>query len=154
MIVFGPPGAGKGTHAPKIESALGIPQLSTGDMLREAVAAGTEVGLKAKAVMAAGGLVSDDIVLGIIRDRIRADDCSRGYILDGMPRTLVQARAIDEMLAATGPPPPTWSTPPPSLEHSRRATRRAWGHPGAKRWSPLGQGALPVAPREGLPVGR
>jgi adenylate kinase len=102
MILFGPPGAGKGTHGPKIEDMLGIPQLSTGDMLRAAVAAKTEVGLKAAAVMKAGGLVSDDIVIGIIRDRIREADCKFGFILDGFPRTLVQAKALDKMLAEEG----------------------------------------------------
>ena len=83
-------GAGKGTHGPKIEELLDIPQLSTGDILRAAVAAKTPVGLKAKAVMKAGGLVSDDIVIGIIRDRIKDPDCRFGFILDGFPRTLVQ----------------------------------------------------------------
>mmetsp|Transcript_21931 Transcript_21931/g.47523 ORF Transcript_21931/g.47523 Transcript_21931/m.47523 type:complete len:273 (-) Transcript_21931:227-1045(-) len=102
MILFGPPGAGKGTHGPKIENMLGIPQLSTGDMLRAAVAAKTEVGLKAAAVMKAGGLVSDDIVIGIIRDRIREPDCKFGFILDGFPRTLVQAQELDKMLAEEG----------------------------------------------------
>ena len=102
MILFGPPGAGKGTHGPKIEDRLTIPQLSTGDMLRAAVAAKTEVGLKAAAVMKAGGLVSDDIVVGIICDRIKEPDCRFGFILDGFPRTLVQARALDKMLAEEG----------------------------------------------------
>ena len=102
MILFGPPGAGKGTHGPKIEDLLGIPQLSTGDMLRAAVAAQTEVGMKADAVMKAGGLVSDEIVVGIIRDRIQEEDCRFGFILDGFPRTLVQARALDKMLAEEG----------------------------------------------------
>jgi len=102
MILFGPPGAGKGTHGPKIEDLLGIPQLSTGDMLRAAVAAQTDVGKKAQAVMKAGGLVSDDIVVGIIRDRIREPDCRFGFILDGFPRTLVQARALDKMLSEEG----------------------------------------------------
>jgi len=102
MILFGPPGAGKGTHGPKIEELLSIPQLSTGDMLRAAVAAKSEVGLKAKAVMAAGGLVSDDIVVGIIRDRIKESDCRFGFILDGFPRTLVQAEALDKMLSEEG----------------------------------------------------
>ena len=102
MILFGPPGAGKGTHGPKIEDMLGIPQLSTGDMLRAAVAAKTEVGLKAAAVMKAGGLVSDDIVIGIIRDRIQEPDCKFGFILDGFPRTLVQAKELDKMLAEEG----------------------------------------------------
>lgn len=97
--MFGPPGAGKGTHGPKIEEMLGIPQLSTGDMLRAAVAAQTEVGKKAQEVMKAGGLVSDDIVIGIIRDRIQEPDCQFGFILDGFPRTLPQAKALDEMLA-------------------------------------------------------
>lgn len=99
---YGIQGAGKGTHGPKIEDLLGIPQLSTGDMLRAAVAAKTEVGLKAAAVMKAGGLVSNDIVIGIIRDRIREPDCKFGFILDGFPRTLVQAEALDKMLAEEG----------------------------------------------------
>lgn len=102
MILFGPPGAGKGTHGPKIEDLLGIPALSTGDMLRAAVSAGTEVGKKAKAVMNAGGLVSDDIVVGIIRDRIKEADCKHGFILDGFPRTLAQTKALDKMLAEEG----------------------------------------------------
>jgi adenylate kinase len=102
LILFGPPGAGKGTHGPKIEVMLGIPQLSTGDMLRAAVTAKTEIGLKAEAVMKAGGLVSDDIVIGIIRDRIQEDDCKLGFILDGFPRTLEQAKALDAMLALEG----------------------------------------------------
>ena len=102
MILFGPPGAGKGTHGPKIEDMLGIPQLSTGDMLRAAVAAKSDVGLKAAAVMKAGGLVSDDIVIGIIRDRIQEPDCKFGFILDGFPRTLVQAKELDKMLAEEG----------------------------------------------------
>mmetsp|Transcript_1197 Transcript_1197/g.1312 ORF Transcript_1197/g.1312 Transcript_1197/m.1312 type:complete len:307 (+) Transcript_1197:23-943(+) len=102
VILFGAPGAGKGTQAPKIVSELGIPQLSTGDMLRAAVRAGTEVGLKAKALMAAGELVSDDVVVGIIRDRIAEADCSNGFILDGFPRTLAQAQALDEMLQVSG----------------------------------------------------
>uniref|UniRef100_A0A7S4UZH1 Adenylate kinase active site lid domain-containing protein n=1 Tax=Alexandrium monilatum TaxID=311494 RepID=A0A7S4UZH1_9DINO len=102
MMVFGAPGAGKGTQGPRIVDMLGIPQLSTGDMLREAVAAGTEVGKRAKDIMASGGLVSDEIVIGIIADRIKAEDCKRGFILDGFPRTLEQARALDAMLARTG----------------------------------------------------
>lgn len=102
VMLFGAPGAGKGTQGPKIVDKLGIPQLSTGDMLREAVTAGTEVGKKAKEVMASGGLVSDDIVIGIIADRIKEPDCSTGFILDGFPRTQAQSEALDKMLAATG----------------------------------------------------
>jgi len=102
MILFGPPGAGKGSQAPKIVDTLGIPQLSTGDMLRAAVAAGTEVGKQAKDVMASGGLVSDELVVSIIRDRIREEDCMKGFILDGFPRTVEQATMLDEMLATSG----------------------------------------------------
>ena len=102
MILFGPPGAGKGSQAPKIVEKLGIPQLSTGDMLRAAVAAGTEVGQKAKAVMESGGLVSNDLVVGIISDRINKADCATGFILDGFPRTVEQAQMLDEVLAANG----------------------------------------------------
>jgi adenylate kinase len=102
MMLFGAPGAGKGTQGPKIVDELGIPQLSTGDMLREAVSAGTEVGKKAKEVMASGGLVSDEIVIGIIADRITEPDCAMGFILDGFPRTVEQTKALDEMLAKKG----------------------------------------------------
>jgi adenylate kinase len=102
MILFGPPGAGKGSQAPKIVEALGVPQLSTGDMLRAAVAAGTEVGKKAKDVMESGGLVSDDLVVSIIRERITEADCAGGFILDGFPRTVEQAKMLDEMLQGSG----------------------------------------------------
>merc|ERR1719203_1217099 len=102
VIIFGPAGAGKGTQAPKMEEMLGIPQLSTGDMLRAAVSAKTPTGLKAEAVMKAGGLVSDEIVVGIIRDRIQEPDCRFGFILDGFPRTLPQAEALDKMLSEEG----------------------------------------------------
>jgi len=102
MILFGPPGAGKGSHAPKIVEAFKIPQLSTGDMLRAAVAAGTAVGLKAKSLMESGGLVSDELVVSIIEERIKEDDCKTGFILDGFPRTVEQAKILDGVLAGIG----------------------------------------------------
>ena len=102
LILLGPPGAGKGTQAQRLIKTLNIPQLSTGDMLRAAVATRTPVGLKAKAVMDSGALVSDEIVVDIINDRIEQPDAKRGFILDGFPRTLAQARALEALLAAKG----------------------------------------------------
>ncbi len=102
LILLGPPGAGKGTQARKLEEGFGLVQLSTGDLLRAAVAAGTDAGKAAKAVMEAGDLVSDEIVINILRDRLADADCQQGVILDGFPRTTVQAEALDALLAESG----------------------------------------------------
>lgn len=99
LILLGPPGAGKGTQARKLEEEFGFVQLSTGDLLRSAVASGSPAGLAAKAVMEAGQLVSDEIVIDVLRDRLAEPDCQDGFILDGFPRTTVQAKALDQLLA-------------------------------------------------------
>src|SRR4029453_14429416 len=100
LILLGPPGAGKGTQAAFITERFGIPQISTGDMLRPAVKAGTPLGVAAKRVMDAGGLVSDDIIIGLVKDRLKQPDCANGYLFDGFPRTIPQAEALK---AANGP---------------------------------------------------
>jgi adenylate kinase len=102
LILLGPPGAGKGTQSQRVAADYGIVQLSTGDMLRAAIKAGTPVGRKAEAIMARGDLVPDDVVVGIISDRIDAPDARNGFVLDGFPRTVGQAEALDRLLAGKG----------------------------------------------------
>jgi adenylate kinase len=104
LVLLGAPGSGKGTQATRLRQHLQVPHISTGDLLRAAVAAGTPLGLKAKAVMEAGNLVSDDIVLGMLEERLLRPDTANGFILDGYPRNLVQARALDALLAKIGQP--------------------------------------------------
>ena len=105
LILLGPPGAGKGTQAARLGEELRVPHISTGVILREAAAAGTELGKKAKEIMDRGQLVGDDVMLGIIRERLSKDDCATGYILDGFPRTIPQAEALDGLLGEVKTPP-------------------------------------------------
>jgi adenylate kinase len=102
LILFGPPGAGKGTQASILQRELGLPQLSTGDMLRAAITTGTELGLRCKAIMDRGDLVPDEMVVGIISERLNQPDCVKGAVFDGFPRTIAQAKALDRMMAKRG----------------------------------------------------
>jgi adenylate kinase len=103
LLMLGPPGAGKGTQAERFARTRGVPKISTGDILREAVAAGTEVGRRAKAIMDRGELVNDDVMIGILRDRIEREDAQGGFVLDGFPRTVAQAAALDGLMAGRDP---------------------------------------------------
>ena len=104
LVLLGAPGSGKGTQATRLKEALAVPHISTGDLLRAEVAAGTPLGLQAKAVMERGELVSDDIVLGMLEERLNAGDCGKGFILDGYPRNSAQANALDALLGRLGQP--------------------------------------------------
>ncbi len=102
LVMLGPPGAGKGTQAVRLSETLGVPHISTGDILREAVGAGTELGIEAKGFMDAGELVPDELVIAIARERVAREDCAGGFVLDGFPRTVPQAEALAEMMAGIG----------------------------------------------------
>ncbi len=105
LILTGPPGSGKGTQAKRLVERLGIPQISTGDILRESVTAGSDVGNRAKAIMARGDLVPDEVVIEIVRQRLTRPDCKKGFVLDGFPRTAAQAKALDAILVEQGREP-------------------------------------------------
>src|SRR5439155_22032792 len=103
LLMLGPPGAGKGTQAERFARTGGIPKISTGDILRDAVTGGTEIGLKARAVMDRGELVGDDVMIGIVRERLERDDTGGGFVLDGFPRTVAQAAALDGIMSGRDP---------------------------------------------------
>lgn len=124
VVMLGPPGAGKGTQAERLARTRHLPQISTGDILREAVQAGTELGLAAKATMEAGNLVSDDVMIGIVGERLRREDARPGFVLDGFPRTVQQAAALDRMMEGRGPLVVLEIVVPAAVLVRRLATRR------------------------------
>jgi adenylate kinase len=124
VVMLGPPGAGKGTQAERLARRHGFPKISTGDILREAVQAGTELGLVAKATMEAGNLVGDEVMIGIVRERLDRDDARRGFVLDGFPRTVAQASALDAMVDGRGPLVVLDIVVPEDVLVRRLATRR------------------------------
>jgi adenylate kinase len=124
VVMLGPPGAGKGTQAERLAKSRSLPKISTGDILREAVQAGTEMGLAAKMTMEAGNLVSDDVMIGIVGERLDREDARRGFVLDGFPRTVVQATALDGMVDGRGPLVVLDIVVPEDVLVRRLATRR------------------------------
>jgi adenylate kinase len=131
IVMLGPPGAGKGTQAERLARRHGLPKISTGDILREAVHEGTELGCIARATMEKGNLVGDDVMIGIVRERLSRDDATRGFILDGFPRTVVQANALDKLVDGRGPLIVLDMVVPEDVLIRRLATRRICGECGA-----------------------
>jgi len=130
VVMLGPPGAGKGTQAERLARRHGLPKISTGDILREAVQAGTELGLIARATMEAGNLVGDEVMIGIVRERLDRPDARRGFVLDGFPRTVVQAAALDGLVEGRGPLVVLDIVVPEDVLVRRLATRRICGNCG------------------------
>ncbi len=130
VVMLGPPGAGKGTQAERFARTHGLPKISTGDILREAIHADTELGRTAKATMYAGGLVGDDVMIGIVRERLARADAGRGFVLDGFPRTVAQATALDEMVNGRGPLVIVDIVVPEEVLLRRLAARRICGNCG------------------------
>ena len=131
VVMLGPPGAGKGTQAERLARRQRLPKISTGDILREAVQAGTALGCVARATMAAGNLVGDDVMIGIVQERLDREDARRGFVLDGFPRTVVQATALDRMLDGRGPLVVLDMVVPEDVLVRRLASRRICGRCGA-----------------------
>jgi adenylate kinase len=143
LLVLGPPGAGKGTQTERLARTRGIPRVSTGDILREAVHTGTEIGLRAKAIMHRGDLVSDDVMIGIVRERLDRDDAAEGFVLDGFPRTVAQASALDTIMSGRDPLIVIDITVPEAELVRRLATRMICERCGAN--GPVGDGTAACA---------